>query len=374
MFIDFFKQNTFIVSLFFYSILGVPIYQLFSTPNGIKKETQIKKEEKPYLSLLFSGDTHFNWGVAELQKKEGLLAPVQQIKHIFEKADFRSINLECALTNKGYPLSKKSYIFHSSPKNISLLKYLDINLSVLGNNHSMDMGSIGLQDTIEQLENAKIATVGAGLNRAQAVQTHYFQKESIYQKKKNTHHFAIISLTRVGQKNIYSGKKKPGVVRRLTDKEWGSIKKETHKIINIHWGREYFVQPNLEQRKIAHAFIDKGASAIIGHHSHIPQAIEIYKGGVIFYSLGNFLFGSMNDLQKNNIIAILEFSKKSNQLERVRIIPINGQYMNNGHKIRPLSMKEATEFWNEYYLILERHSPYTASRLSVKKGIGILRM
>ncbi|KKW47589.1 MAG: hypothetical protein UY99_C0026G0019 [Parcubacteria group bacterium GW2011_GWA1_59_11] len=60
--------------------------------------------------------------------------------------------------------------------------------------------------------------------------------------------------------------------------------------VNIHWGEEYQKKSNARQREIAHALADAGADLLVGHHPHVAQEIEVYRGKAIFYSLGNFIF------------------------------------------------------------------------------------
>lgn len=66
--------------------------------------------------------------------------------------------------------------------------------------------------------------------------------------------------------------------------------KAHRKIVNLHWGYEHSDTPAPFQRELAHRLIDAGADIIIGHHPHVPQGEEIYKGKHIYYSLGNFNF------------------------------------------------------------------------------------
>ena len=338
------------------------------------------RSQERYISLLFAGDTHFNWGVANLQKEEGLLAPVKEIQALFAEVDFRALNLEGVLTNKGYPLKGKSYIFHSLSNNVSVLKYLKIDLAILGNNHSMDMGLPGLMDMRMLLAQSGIGAVGAGRNRKQALEAYHFEPSRFNKKKKKetkktqSRKFALLSLSRVGHADIFSNSSRPGVAKNLDAGTLLKLSKEATAIVSLHWGREYFLQPSITQVKLAHRLIEKGASAVIGHHPHVPQAVELYKKGVIFYSLGNFLFGSVNDLQRDNIIAILDYNRVKGNLERVRIVPIQGRYGQRGHKVRILNMQEAQSFWKRYYIIIKKHSYNTAKRLSIEKGIGILKL
>jgi poly-gamma-glutamate synthesis protein (capsule biosynthesis protein) len=61
-------------------------------------------------------------------------------------------------------------------------------------------------------------------------------------------------------------------------------------LFSLHWGNEYLFYPSPSQVALAHELIDMGVNVIIGHHPHVVQPIEKYKGGIIMYSLGNFLF------------------------------------------------------------------------------------
>ena len=330
----------------------------------LQSRTPRKQKQNSYTTLLFAGDTHFSWGVAELQKTEGLLAPVESVHNIFAKVDFRVLNLETVLSKIGFPMKEKSYIFHSSVKNLDLLRYLRIDLAILGNNHSMDMGEAGLKDMIHILAEANIGQVGAGNNEKQAMRPYYYTKG----KQK----FVFLSANRVGIRNVFSNTNKAGVTAKLAD--LSQFSKENTIIVSLHWGVEYFLYPSKEQIKFARSLIDAGASVIIGHHPHIPQAVEIYKKGVIFYSLGNFLFGSANDRQKDNILALLDYNQKQSKLKRIRIVPINGRYRQRGHRIRLLSTpKEINNFWQDYFWRIQKHSPSTAKKLRIRNdGVGVI--
>ena len=69
-----------------------------------------------------------------------------------------------------------------------------------------------------------------------------------------------------------------------------AVAEARHLIVNIHWGAEYQELSNDHQRDLARELIDAGADAIIGHHPHVVEEIEVYKDKPIFYSLGNFVF------------------------------------------------------------------------------------
>ena len=340
---------------------GISIFFLFYT-------SLFSQEKNPYISILLAGDTHFNLGIKKLQKESSTFTPVEKIKDTFMNVDYRIINLESVISNVGYPISKKRYIFHSSTKEIALLKYLKINLSILANNHSMDMGLLGLKNMRSSLAKNDIATVGAGQNQKEAQKEHSFS----LQKAKTKINFSLWAATKIGKTITFSKKNKGGIANKIDLEKLSKSDQNTQKIVSLHWGREYFLRPTNQQISFAHKLIHLGANVIIGHHPHIPQGIEIYKQGVILYSLGNFLFGTYNELQENNILAILDFSVKTKKLERVRLLPITGQYKKQGHQVRLLDEKEFSLFWKKFFLLTKQLSPKTAKKLYLEDNYILL--
>lgn len=82
-------------------------------------------------------------------------------------------------------------------------------------------------------------------------------------------------------------------------------------IVNIHWGVEHSQQPTAQQTKLAHDLIDVGVDVVVGHHPHVVQPIELYGGGVILYSLGNFLFDQVGELNRNGLASGVFFGDKT---------------------------------------------------------------
>ena len=75
-------------------------------------------------------------------------------------------------------------------------------------------------------------------------------------------------------------------------------------VVTVHWGVPYDRQPSAEDRLKARHFIDCGADIVIGHHPHIVQPIEVYRGRPIFYSVGNFAFGSGNSRAESLLLGV----------------------------------------------------------------------
>jgi len=307
-----------------------------ATPSDILKKRNV--------SILFSGDTHFEWAIEEMQEKFSFNYPVDDIKSVFLESDFRILNLETTISTQSTPLNSKSYVFRSDPENASLLNFLDLDVAVLANNHVMDMGSAGLDDTISNLHTLGIPSVGAGNNIQDASSPYYFKLRGIT--------YALLSFSSIGDKQLFSTSKNPGVAPLSSHvyKQISAVKKNAdHVIISLHWGMEYSPRPEKAQILIARRMIDSGATAVIGHHPHIPQGVEFYKSGVIAYSLGNFLFGSINHYQTDNFIVKLLFHPEFKTLEGLEIFPVSGNYKKMGHKISFLNSEQSEKFWKRFY-------------------------
>ena len=327
-------------------------------------EEPIQTRNPRFLRVLFAGDTHFAWRIARLQRRHGIASPVQSLSRLFLRSDYRILNLETSIANGGTPFSRKAYIFSASPKNLRLLKSLSIDSVVLGNNHSMDLGKEGLIETLDHLRDHGISAVGAGLNQQEARSPLLVSKDGI--------RISVFSYSLIGDPLTFSGRKSPGV-SRVTARSFRKQIQELGRdagfvIVSLHWGTEYHTRPSAAQIALAHKLIEAGAHAVIGHHPHVPFGVEIYKKGFIAYSLGNFLFGSVNERQDHNFIVRLDIERKSRRLHSVRIFPIFGKYREDtSESIRPLSPTESRVFWRQMIVQTRMLSPATAQRIEVNQ-------
>ena len=334
------------------------------------------KKETSGLSLLAGGDIHFSWGVAKYQKKYGLISPIKSIMPLFYLSDIRALNLETALSLQGIPLKDKAYIFNGDPSNIDLLKALNINLVFLGNNHSMDMSGVGLEETIIHLKKAGIESVGAGINEKEAMKAYIFRKDSVS--------YAIVSFSLIGPNSIFSKKNKKGVASFKALKYLKALRRQVDQlIVSVHWGREYYIEPIPLQKNWARLLIDQyQADLVIGHHPHFRQNIEIYKDKVILYSLGNFLFGSSHFRLKNNILAFFEWDKQTlenekekTSLRKVWLIPIYGKSSEEGSFVRLLHFDELENFWKGYSTLLITKEEELKDKFKIMpSGLGLIQL
>jgi poly-gamma-glutamate capsule biosynthesis protein CapA/YwtB (metallophosphatase superfamily) len=156
----------------------------------------------------------------------------------------------------------------------------------LGNNHILDAGTEGLEETMGHLDDAGIAHAGAGMDLAQARKPMIFDVGGT----------KIGVLSYMGVPNYdwaWATASAPGTAPLLQNLMEEDIKRLRPKVdlvvVSPHWGIEYLATPEPEQVELAHAAVDAGADVFIGGHAHWPKGIEMYKGKPIYYGVGNFL-------------------------------------------------------------------------------------
>ncbi len=309
-------------------------------------------------TLLFAGDTHFQWGIARLAE-EPAASVFKEVQPWFARADFRILNLETTIVESGQPAAGRSHVFRASPEALKLLEPIKPQLLILANNHTMDMGAQGLTQTLSNLSSLGFLTAGAGSNQREAGAPVFFRVGDIT--------FALLAASAIGDERMWATDRIPGVAR--PDAVLAQIRtareRADHVIVSMHWGIEYHPFPTAEQTALARQFVQAGADAVIGHHTHTAQGVEAGKNTVICYSLGNFLFGSANPFQANNLILLMDFESKKPGVRAARLVPLRGDYRLAGHAPRTLEPSQVQAYWPELYQQSARISPSIAGRLNV---------
>jgi poly-gamma-glutamate synthesis protein (capsule biosynthesis protein) len=204
-------------------------------------------------------------------------------------------NLEGTVTRGGTP-TPKSYNFRFPPEILPELKSAGFDYLSLTNNHCWDYGRQGFTDTLEHFERYGIPTSGAGRTPEEAREAHVFDQAGnpvkvlsvgAYPPEKNGFDGKTQAAVSDDQPGIlFSGKGALEAVRDFTGD--GSID-----VVMVHGGEEWHESPSAEQRRFYRSLVRAGADLVLGSHPHVLQGLEGYEGGIIAYSLGNFLFPGM---------------------------------------------------------------------------------
>lgn len=290
-----------------------------SKEDKISEENQ-DKEKDPIIVISLVGDILFDGHIKNHINKEGYDYPWKYVSEYFQNDHISIGNLETSITNRGEKWPDKYYNFRSDPKNLPAMKKAGIEVLSLANNHSLDYGYEGLKDTLMHLKASDIKTLGAGVDRESAREAVIIEKEGVK--------IGLLGFSRVvPHVDWWATDSRPGLVGAY-DGQMKAVLEDIENlksqvdilIVSIHWGKELHETPRAEEISVAKKMIDMGADAIVGHHPHVLQAIEIYKARPIFYSLGNFVFGTKSKGTANTIIAQLKV--KEGKIENINIIPL----------------------------------------------------
>ena len=287
-----------------------------------KTETSLYTQNLPKnsITIVAVGDIMLGGTAAEILIREGYDYPFKQVAGLLSNADTVIGNLEGPLTsicNSSIDLEKE-YVFRSPAEKVApALKKAGFNLLSLANNHILDYGVQGMNDTINALNKQGISSVGAGENSSQA------RAGRIINTDNGRLGFLSYSLT--FPESFWATDTSPGTAFGHEKQITLDIKRlknlTDNVIVSFHWGREKTTELRPYQPKLARAAIDAGASLVLGHHPHILQAIEKYKDGLIIYSLGNFVFGSYSQDAKTSLIARITLNE--GRFHSAEFIPIN---------------------------------------------------
>ena len=250
----------------------------------------------------------------------------QNVKHIFESDDLTIANFEGTLTDSTARADKK-FAFRGPAEYAKILTKGSIESVTLANNHSSDYGYQSFLDTKVNLDAEGI--------------THFGFDQIAIQNVKGI---------KVGLIGIYE---LGGYAQALnqTKSHIAKAKAEGADIIIViyHWGNEYQTAPTSHQTTLARLAIDEGADLVCGHHPHILQGIETYKGKNIVYSLGNFCFGgNSNPSDKDTMIFQQTFTFTKDGLKEdnvTNIIPcsLSSEKWKNNFQPTPATGDEATQ-------------------------------
>ena len=253
------------------------------------------------MNILFLGDISLNNKIMDNVSKK-IELPFDSLVDT-QKYDFVFANFESPISLTDVPVRKKVTLRTTKEAGAELKKINENIVVSLANNHLLDYGLTGYNETVKAL-NAK------GIDYFGVVE----HKDYCISEKEN---IVIIGECFKETTPLYEYDKQNIIYNEDINRISESIKEYKQNgykiILYLHWGTEFCRYPSKEQRNVAKKFIDNGADCIVGHHPHIVQSMEKYKGKYIFYSLGNFLFADVisNNSGKTFYNTLLRSNKRS---------------------------------------------------------------
>lgn len=280
---------------------------------------------RPPASITFVavGDICLAGGVERAAARSGKGYPFERMSATLKGADVAFGNLECALTDHKVAIPKR-YNFRASPTWAPRLAKAGFDALSLANNHSMDFGREGLRDTVASLRKSGVLPVGAGDTLAEAHAVHVVVRKGI--------RIGLLAYLGMYPPLLPIVPDRPAVAMAGEEafrRDIAAARKRADVIlVSLHAGKEMVTEPSWRQKALARAAIDAGADAVIGHHPHVVQPIEMRRGKPIFYSLGNFVFNPSPSFLRNpngpwSAMARMEITKdgvRKADLVRLRIV------------------------------------------------------
>jgi poly-gamma-glutamate synthesis protein (capsule biosynthesis protein) len=244
--------------------------------------------------------------------------------HTYLDADDVSVaNLEVVFTTSKKQADKRINLI-ADPKYAKVLLHSGVDVLNTANNHCFDFLASGYQESMKTLDDAGIpyfGTINPGSKQM-------VDKILTYDIKGIKIGFVGFTYPQASDMERISNR-----IRSLREQGCSLV------IASLHWGRELQTIPGNGQYAYAAKILDAGADVVYGHHPHILQPVHFYKGKPIFYSLGNFTFGTMGRADPDTGIFQLHYSltKEGPVLKNFTVIPCRTQ---GSGDYRPYALQE----------------------------------
>ncbi len=298
-------------------------------PVGSGKEMNSEEEmnnevSAPGITIIAVGDIMLSRGVGGWIKRNSADYPFQQTRDIVASGDISFGNLETTLATGGTKLPGKGIWFRAEPASAEGLKNAGFDILSIANNHILDYDTPALMETIDALEKKGLGYVGAGENLKKARQPLVIIKDNLKVGFLAYNEFYNYYYSPYYRRTFEATTTQAGTAPMKEDIIQEDIKKLREicdiLVVSLHWGTEDSNHTNINQKELAYRIIDWGADIILGHHPHVLQGLEFYKGKLIAYSLGNFVFDQNDENNKQSVI--LEIVCEGDQIIQVSAVPI----------------------------------------------------
>jgi len=264
-------------------------------------------------------------GVASVIERKGAGYIFERVAPILKTGDVVFGNLESVLSDVNIDRGKlPSVSFRGTPAGAGVLRKAGFNALAVANNHIWGHGEEAFVDTVRRLQEEEIGVVGLA-DPGGGCRPLVMERDS--------RKVGFLGYCRFG------GNRRLGRLPFCGDPTDDQIISDIRSlkagvdivIVSMHWGHEYMPCPSSSQVGLAHRMVEAGAQVILGHHPHCLQGMESYEGGLICYSLGNFVFDAWQNLLRSTVILMLEFEEGTEL--KYSLIPV---YSNRSFQPSPM--------------------------------------
>ncbi|MFC9398408.1 CapA family protein [Streptomyces sp. NPDC057027] len=251
--------------------------------------------------------------------------------------DARVVNLETAVTHHDVPAPGKAVHYRMSPADLPALAAVHPDVVVLANNHVLDYGRRGLDDTLDALADAGLRTAGAGRDAEEAIRPAVVPLPG--GRRLLVHALGLASsgvprawaATDRGGGVHYAEGPYDGAATRLADRLRTDRRPGDLVVVSVHWGSNWGYAPGRAQVAFGHALVDAGADIVHGHSSHHPRPMEAYGGRLVLHGCGDLVNdyeGITGQEQYRDDLRLLYFvtvHDEDGTLAEVRLVPLRSR-------------------------------------------------
>lgn len=315
-------------------------------------------------SILCVGDIMLVGSAKPIIEQRGVDYPFDGMRSVIKAADLAIGNLEMPLGLTGDPVPDKDFTFIGEPKLAGGIANAGFDVLTLANNHMGDYGDDALLETLEVLSANKLRYCGAGPDLQKA-------RQPAIVKSKNAQ-IAVLAYSKTYPFEFFAGEGDPGTVNGVAEIFVPDIKTAKEQanlvVVSFHWSGEPVTEPRRYQEWLGRLAIDAGADLVFGHHPHVLQGIEVYKGKIIAYSLGDFVFGSGSENKHTG--AVLRVTFRDGETKRGEIIPINVDNREVQFQPRALSGDAARAAIDEIRTLSQKWG----TEILAEENVGIIKL
>lgn len=251
------------------------------------------------VSFAAVGDVLFDRAVRNTLETAGADSLFVGVSRALAGLDLAICNLECPLCDPacGRALPKRIR-FRGDPGMAAVLRRAGFTAAVVANNHAVDWGREGFSETLRHLGAAGLVPVGGGPDLEAAFRPAWFRAGGLQ--------VALFGCLAFLPEGFPPAAARPGPAVLDIDRLEAQIRIARERadvvVVSFHWGPEGSALSDSRQTEWAHRAVDAGADLVIGHHPHVLQPVEHYRGALVLYSLGNFLFDNRRPDQRETVI------------------------------------------------------------------------
>lgn len=328
------------------------VADLDAYPFTFLRDGQPIGEDEEVVSMIAVGDMLLGRGVAQEAD------PWRYSAVWLNDADITVGNLEGVLVDEDLaqsnsPLDGRRITLSGSPEAAQDLASSGFDMMNVANNHSLDFGGTGFEQSIAALQEAGLTVTG--LETEGLVEPHIEVIDKV--------RIAFLAFNAVPDPDAQ--KLCPTVedcpvqpanwdAERSLEAIWAARDRADVVVVFMHWGYEYQVQPDPFQETMAHTIFEAGADLIVGHHAHVPQSVRIFGSRVVAFNLGNFLFDQGGEGTDQGLALKAYFDEEG--LRAVQVLPVKA-----ATQPRLLKMEEA-QSWLSAIMPIPKHIGFACTK------------